>query len=58
MYFEYTLYSRKFKQAFTFVAPGTPYIFIDWNGEPGTLNLRICDGEGMNAGSTMEYHGD
>ena len=57
MNFEYTIKSRKLKQDITFTRPGSDYIYVDMNGQPGTLGLQICSG-GYLAGSTVGYSGD
>lgn len=49
--------SRALDQQVTFTRPGRAYIFVDLNGQPGTLGNQICWG-GKLTGSTIEYHGD
>lgn len=54
---KFTINSRKFKQKITFSRPGQGYIFVDLNGQPGTLGRQICDG-GYLMGGTLAYYGD
>lgn len=54
---DFTFYSRKLKRDITFSTNGTNYIFIDLNGQPGTLGNQICSG-GSLGGSTLMYTGD
>ena len=53
----YSFYSRKLKKEIVFSIPGKSYIFVDLNGEPGTLGNQICDG-GYLTGSTIGYSGE
>lgn len=49
--------SRKLGQTLTFSRPGKAYIYVDINGESGTLGRQICRG-GSLMGSTIAYEGD
>ena len=40
-----------------FSRPGKAYVFVDLNGQPGTLGNQICYGGGL-MGSTITYDGD
>ena len=51
---KYTIKSRKLKKEVTFSIPGKSYIFVDLNGQPGSLGNQICDGGGL-TGSTISY---
>ena len=52
----FTINSRKYGPV-EFSRPGSGHIFVDLNGQPGTLGKQICHGGGL-TGSTMSYHGD
>ncbi len=54
---KFTINSKKFNKLVEFSRPGNAYIFVDLNGQPGTLGNQICSG-GSTMGSTMEYSGD
>jgi hypothetical protein len=41
----------------TFSRPGKSYIFADYNGQPGSLGLQICE-NGSFRGYTLTYSGD
>lgn len=49
--------SKKLGRTITFSRPGESYIYVDFNGEPGTLGEQICDG-GSFRGPTISYLGD
>ena len=51
-----TINSRKLNQALTFSRPGPNYIYVDINGQPGTLGRQICSG-GSLMGGTITYAG-
>lgn len=53
----FSIKSRAFKRELTFTCPGNYYIFIDFNGKPGTLGNQICDG-GHFMGNTISYSGN
>lgn len=53
----FTIKSRKLNKEVTFSIPGSAYIYVDLNGESGTLGEQICYG-GELMGSTIEYSGD
>jgi len=55
---ECKIYSRKFDREFTFSIPGTGYIFVDTNNQPGTLGEQICGGGHTNYGRTLSYNGE
>lgn len=40
----YTINSRKIGRPVTFSVPGSSYVYVDLNGQPGTLGYQICDG--------------
>jgi hypothetical protein len=50
------LYSRKLKKTLTFSIPGASYVYVDINGQPGTLGRQICTG-GCLMGSTISFYG-
>lgn len=54
---ETTINSRKLDSKITFSVPGSGYIYVDLNGQPGTLGNQICRGGGL-SGSTMSYSGN
>jgi hypothetical protein len=54
---KYTFKSRKLGKIITFSRPGKHYIFIDLNGNPGTLGQQICD-NGYLLGNTVMYNGN
>lgn len=54
---ELTIKSRKLGHDVTFSRPGSHYIYVDLNGEPGTLGNQICGG-GHLMGSAIGYSGD
>ena len=54
---EFKINSRKLGRTVTFSRPGKSYIFVDLNGQPGTLGCQICRG-GSLMGSTISYNGD
>jgi hypothetical protein len=39
---EYTIKSRKLKREVTFSRPGSYYIHVNLNGQPGCLGQQIC----------------
>lgn len=53
----FTINSRALGQEITFSRPGSTYIFVDLNGQPGTLGKQICQG-GRLTGSTISYDGE
>lgn len=53
----FTIHSRKLGRDLTFSRPGSGYIYVDINGQPGTLGKQICYGGGF-IGATMSYSGD
>ena len=52
-----TINSRALNQEITFSRPGSSYMYVDLNGQPGTLGNQICDG-GKLMGRTIAYSGD
>lgn len=54
---EMQIKSRKLGRTLTFSRPGTSYIYVDLNGQSGTLGNQICRG-GATMGSTLSYEGD
>lgn len=52
-----TINSRAMNREITFSRPGSSYVYVDLNGQPGTLGNQICDG-GKLMGSTITYSGD
>jgi len=54
---ECTVKSRKLGKTITFSRPGAQYIFVNLNGQPGTLGKQICEG-GFLLGETMTYRGN
>jgi hypothetical protein len=54
---EFTINSRTLKRQVTFSIPGSGYIFVDLNGQPGSLGSQICAG-GMLIGNTISYSGE
>ena len=52
---KYTINSRKLGKEVTFSRPGTYYVFVNLNGEPGTLGNQLCDG-GELTGNTILFH--
>lgn len=54
---DFTINSRKIGREFTFSRPGDYYIYVDINGQNGTLGNQICDGGALN-GNTLGYRGD
>jgi len=53
---KYTVHSRKHGYV-TFSRPGRGYVFVDLNGQPGTLGKQICDGGNL-MGNTISYSGE
>lgn len=53
----YTIKSRKLNREITFSRPGKGYVYVDLNGQPGTLGKQICDGGNL-MGSTITYSGN
>ena len=51
-----TINTREFGELTFFTGNGTNYVFVDINGQPGTLGKQICDGGGL-MGSTISYRG-
>lgn len=54
---ELTINSKKLGRKIKFSQPGRHYIYVDLNGQPGTLGNQICAG-GKLLGSTIGYDGD
>jgi hypothetical protein len=54
---EFTIESRKLKKTVTFSIPGSSYIFVDLNGQCGTLGKQICEGGYLFGGGTLSYSG-
>jgi len=54
---KFQINSRKLDKIITFSRPGSSYVFIDLNGNPGTLGNQICDG-GCLSGSTVTFSGE
>ena len=52
-----TIQSRILGRTLTFSRPGQCYVFVDVNGQPGTLGQQCCDG-GYVLGSTMTFYGE
>jgi hypothetical protein len=52
-----TIKSKTLGKKLEFSRPGKSYIYVDLNGEPGTLGNQICD-HGATTGSTISYSGD
>ncbi len=52
-----TIYSRKLGKPLNYSRPGSYYIYVDLNDEPGCLGRQICDG-GHLTGSTIAVHGN
>lgn len=48
--------SKKLGRTLTFSIPGKSYIYVDINGQPGTLGNQICRG-GRLRGDTISYFG-
>lgn len=53
---DFSIKSRKYGTV-TFTRPGDRYVYVNINGEPGTLGNQICDG-GRLSGSTIGIRGD
>ena len=53
---ELVIKSRKLGKVVTFSRPGREYIFVDMNGQSGTLGYQICEG-GKFFGSCMTSYG-
>lgn len=53
----YAINSRKLNREVVFSRPGSHYIRVNLNGQPGTLGLQPCAG-GSFSGSTLVYSGD
>ena len=54
---KYTIKSRKLKQTLTFSRPGSSYLYVDANGQSGTLGKQICY-NGNFTGVCLSYDGD
>jgi len=54
---KFTINSKKLNKPVEFSIPGNAYIYVDLNGQPGTLGEQICHG-GSTMGDTMAYSGD
>lgn len=54
---KYTIKSRKLGKDVTFTRPGAGYIYVDLNGQHGSLGQQICRG-GELMGDTIAYHGE
>lgn len=53
----YTIQSRRLGRSLTFSRPGRSYLFVDLNGQSGTLGYQICE-RGRLRGSTLTYSGN
>jgi hypothetical protein len=53
----YALQSRTLQRTLTFSRPGRAYLYVDLNGQPGTLGQQICEHGGLR-GSTLTYRGE
>jgi hypothetical protein len=51
------IYSRTLKRPVTFSRPGRWFIFVNLNGQPGSLGNQLCYG-GKLTGDTISYSGD
>ena len=51
-----TINSKILNKKITFSIPGNSYVFVDINGQPGTLGKQICAG-GYTLGDTLSYSG-
>lgn len=49
--------SKKLGTTLEFSRPGGGYIYVDLNGQPGTLGKQICYGGNL-MGVTISYSGD
>lgn len=54
---KFLINSKKLNQTLTFSRPGKSYVYVDLNGEPGTLGNQLCS-RGYLAGNTLAYEGD
>lgn len=54
---KYTIFSKKLGKEVTFSRPGRSHIFVDLNGECGTLGRQICRG-GELMGSCISIESD
>jgi len=52
-----TIKSKVLGKEIEFSRPGNFYIYVDLNGQPGTLGNQICENGGL-MGSTIGYNGD
>jgi hypothetical protein len=52
-----TIKSKILGKKIEFSRPGNFYIYVDLNGQPGTLGNQICENGGL-MGSTIGYNGD
>jgi len=52
-----TIFSKRLGREVTFSRPGSDYLYVDLNGQPGCLGKQLCDG-GYLSGSTVGYGGD
>jgi len=52
-----TINSRALGRKITFTRPGSSYVYVDLNGQPGTLGNQICDC-GKLLGNAITYSGD
>lgn len=52
-----TIKTRSHGELEFFTGNGTRYVFVNFNGKPGTLGNQICNGGNM-TGSTITYNGD
>lgn len=53
----YQIDSRRLQRPVIFSRPGREYLYIDLNGQSGTLGQQICEG-GQLRGSTITYRGE
>ena len=52
-----TIKSKKLGRTLEFSRPGSGYVYVDMNGQQGSLGNQICD-NGAFIGSTISYEGD
>ena len=53
----FSIHSRALGRDVTFSRPGHAYVYVDLNGQPGTLGNQICY-HGQLTGDTITYSGD
>lgn len=54
---KFTINSKKIRKLVEFSRPGSSYLFVDLNGQSGTLGKQICYG-GSFMGDTLAYSGE